>query len=96
MNVQVKAFERKLDERVSGSGSQDFDFSWCTRVRGYFDGKGSGGIIFQEGRVDEVIFVGDAVPKKIGGFLVMGTFYGLGLQGGGVFAIKSMFDGCRG
>lgn len=46
--------------------------------------------------MDEIILVGFAVVEKIGRFPVVGTFYGLGLQSGRAFAIKTVFDGHRG
>lgn len=92
MNFQVEGLKGELEEGMGGVGGVNFDLSWCTRVRRYFDGEGSRRIIFQESGMDEVVLLRFAVPEEAGGFLAVGAFYCLGLEGGGIFAVESVFD----
>lgn len=97
VDVEVEGFEGELKEGFVGAvGRKDFEFSGCAYGGGYLDRNGGGGVIFQEGRVDEVVFLGLAVPEEGGGFFAVGAFQGFGLEGGGFFAVEFVLDGYGG
>lgn len=95
MDIEAQGFKGELENGNGGrvGGREDLDRPRHALVRGDFDGECGGGVVFQQGGMDEVVFLGLAVPEETGGFVTGGALYGLGLQGNGSFAVESVFYG---
>jgi len=83
--------KREREERLRGGGGRG-EKRDCARALIDVEGEGSG-VAGEEGRVDEVVVGGVAVPEEVCGFGGADAQEGFGLEVLGVFAVEGVGDG---